>query len=276
MSADREVVLLALDMNPILWTEPAGENDITIKEFLDQIFAFLSQMILTDVFQVAPIIAYNQNGARFLFPDPDKARDVISGRLQATNVGEIQAYCETVIENLQGVLAEDVTSSRDSSGVRLDVALSLALCHLNQYPADVKKRIIVLAKSPDATAYFESTMNALFAAHRIGVVIDSLMIKLDSHLFLNQAALLTGGFSMAVKKRQKCLIQYLLSIPPLPVRDLIVMEKVQALESRTPAVNEPHRMIAMGLMCPVCLSVFEDTNASKFRCSVCKARMLRR
>lgn len=274
MASEREVVLLAIDMNPIAWTSVNEADDITLKEFLDQIFAFITQMVLSDVFQIAPIVAYHQKGAKFLFPEPDKAMDVVTGRLQANNLDEMKLYCETVLQNLHEFITEGAEADvGDLSGVRLDVALALALCHMNRYPPDTKKRILVLTRSRDATAYFESTMNAIFAAHRIGVVIDSLMIKLESSLFLNQAALLTGGFSLSVVTRPRCLIQYMLSIPPLPIRDLIAMEKVKAVESRTPAVNEPTHMIDMGFMCPVCLSVFEDTGKPLWVCSVCGARM---
>jgi transcription initiation factor TFIIH subunit 3 len=270
--ADREITLLLLDTNPIEWSKPKGPSDLTIKEFLDQVFAFLTQMILSDIFQIAPVIAYNQYGARWMFPLPDRASQVISGRLQATNPDEVLSYCSCIVENLQS-FANDCAASpiTDDRGVRLDVALSLALCHLNKYHPESRKRILVLTRSADPVVNFESTMNAIFAAHRINVVIDSVLISLPSSLFLNQAALLTHGFSISVTTRVKCLMQYLLTIPPLTVRPYFLLKRVKAIDYKTPAVNTKN-LIDMGLMCPVCLSVYEDTGKPMGRCVVCHTR----
>jgi transcription initiation factor TFIIH subunit 3 len=271
-SQSREVVVFLVDANPVEWAHVNPQQDITFPEFLDQLFAYLSQMILCDVFQLAPVVAYNQFGARWLFPAPERVDSLISGRLQATNTDEVLDYCRRLLDGLRRFAAEcaRVPSPRDT-GVRLDVALSFALSHLNKYPADANKRIMVLTRSPDPVANFESTMNAVFAAHRIRVVIDSILIKVRSSLFLNQAAILTNGFSIALQTRPKCLIQYLLTIPPLCIRHLIVLKKVKAIDYKTPAVNTKN-MIDIGLMCPVCLSVFEKTEKPMFRCTVCGTR----
>jgi transcription factor TFB4 len=271
---DREVLVLLLDTNPVAWTRRPHptEPHITFSECLDQTFAYLSQMILSDVFQIAPVVAYNQHGAKWLFPAPDKVGQLILGRLQATNPDEVLTYCQTVVANLHAYARECAgrTLQRDP-GVRLDVGLSLALCHLNKYPAEVNKRILVLSRSTDPVLTFESTMNSVFAAHRIGVVVDSLLICVKSSLFLNQAAILTDGFSIALLNRPKCLMQYLLTIPPLSVRKFIVMPKVKAVDYKTPAVNSQN-MIDMGILCPICLSVYEKTAAPIYRCTVCGSR----
>jgi hypothetical protein len=114
-------------------------------------------------------------------------------------------------------------------------------------------------------------MNAILAAHRIGVVIDSVLIGVKSSLFLSQAAIVTQGFSIGLGIRQRCMIQYLLSIPPLPIRELIVVRRAAAVDYKTPAVNTG-KLIDFGLMCPVCLSVYEKTEHSLSRCQICGAR----
>jgi hypothetical protein len=73
-------------------------------------------------------------------------------------------------------------------------------------------------------------MNAVFAAHRINVVVDSVLISVKMSLFLNQAAILTNGFSITLMTRPKCLMQYLLTITPLSGRKYIVMTKVKAID----------------------------------------------
>jgi transcription factor TFB4 len=274
--AEREVLVLLLDANPIEWSKPppksSSQPHITLHEFLDQTFAYLAQMILSDVFQIAPIIAYNQFGAKWLFPLPEKVDQLISGRLQATNPDEVLSYCQSIVNGLLSYARQCAdTENQSDSGVRLDIALSLALCHLNKYPAEVNKRVLVLTRSADPVVNFESTMNAVFAAHRIGVVVDSVLIGVKTSLFLTQAAILTNGFSIALINRPKCLLQYLLTIPPLSVRKFIVMTKIKAVDYKTPAVNTKN-MIDMGILCPICLSVYEKTGTPIYRCTVCGSR----
>jgi hypothetical protein len=276
--ADREVTVLLLDTNPIEWSKPPDPllpptSSLTFASFLDQIFAYLSQMYLADVFQLAPVIAYNQYGARWMFPLPDRADQLISGRLQATNQDEVFSYCSSIVDNLCIYDTDCANSPAGDGGVRLDVALSLALCHLNKYPAAFKKRILVLTRSVDSIVNFESTMNAIFAAHRISVVIDSILIGISekSALFLNQAALLTNGFSISVMSRLHCLMQYLMTIPPLVVRGYFNMKRVKPIDYKTPAVNTKN-LIDRGLMCPVCLSVYEEQEKGIHRCIVCGLR----
>jgi hypothetical protein len=99
---------------------------------------------------------------------------------------EILDYCHQLLDGL-GCFASVC------AGVPLDVAPSFGLCHLNKCAADINRRIPVLTRSSDRVANFESTMNAVFATHHI----DSILIWLKSSLFLNQAAILAGGFSFA-------------------------------------------------------------------------------
>ena len=241
-------------------------------------------MILSDVFQLAPVIAYNQCGVHWLFPSPDRAELLIKGSLQATNTDEILSYCQSINQNLCDFAKQCANVDQTTNDVRLDVAISTALCHLNRYSSEYLKRILVITPSKDtfddksndrnkeSEANFESTMNSIFAAHRINVTIDSILINVPESLFLNQASILTNGFSTSIcnMTRIQYLLQYLLSIPPLPIRNLIVLKKVKAIDYKTPAVNT-NNLIDQGIMCPVCLSVFEKTDKPINICSVCRS-----
>lgn len=267
MENAREIVLFLIDANPIAW----GTKNISFTEAISQLFSYLSQMILSDVFQLAPVLAYNQCGVSWLFPSPDEAPLLIKGSLQATNPAEILSYCKTIAQKLAEFSRKCTTIEQNRNDVRLDVAISTAICHLNRYPPDFLKRILVLTPSNDSKSNFESTMNSIYAAHRINITIDSILIDVSDSLFLNQAAIITNGFSITIKNRVQYLLQYLLSIPPLPIRNLIVLKEVKAENYTTPAVNTKD-LINQGIMCPVCLSVFEQKNEKIRICEVCKSR----
>ncbi|OHT13715.1 hypothetical protein TRFO_16035 [Tritrichomonas foetus] len=267
--ADREVVLFLIDTNPVAWNK-LEEEGVRFTDILSQLYAYLTQMILSDVFQLAPIIAYNQCGVHWLFPAPEQAESLINGNLQVTNSDEILSYCNSINKNLCDFANQCSTAEQKTNDVRLDVAISTALCHLNRYPKEFMKRIFVITPSKDSESSFESTMNAIFAAHRINVTIDSVLINISESLFLNQAAILTNGFTISVKNRLKYLLQYFLSIPPLPVRNLMVLKKVKAIDYKTPSVNTKE-LIDQGLMCPICLSVYQKTDKPLNTCKVCKS-----
>lgn len=271
----REVVAFLIDTNPIAWKKLADRGDLSFKEFLDELFSYFTQMILTDIFQAPPILAYNQLGCEWLFPAPENTKSLVNGDIQLTNSDEVFVYYNVVIENLTKFSEKTAQMKMKSgTGVRLDLVFSKALCLLNKFPNEMPKRIFTISVSEDSQENFESTINAIFAAHRIGVVIDSFLINpAKDSLFLNQAALITGGFSLSIKFRIKLLAQYLLSIPPLPIRDLVALKKVQNINYKTPAENTQN-MIDVGLLCPVCLSVFEKTENRLRICPICKTRSL--
>lgn len=284
MEHQREIVLFLIDTNPIAWNklEKKGDSFVSV---ISQVYSYLTQMILSDVFQLAPVIAYNQCGVHWLFPTPEDAENLIKGNLQATNTDEIINYCQSINKNLCEFAKNCAEVEQHTNDVRLDVAISTALCHLNRYPSEYLKRIMIITPSQDSKANFESTMNAIFAAHRIKVTIDSIFLysqesnHIDNQdksesLFLNQASILTGGFSISINQgtnRIQYLLQYLFSIPPLPIRNMIVLKKVKAIDYKTPAVNTK-KLIDQGVMCPVCLSVFEKQEKPLNRCSVCGLR----
>lgn len=271
----REIVVFAIDTNPIAWKKLADNGDVTFQEFLDELFAYIEQMILTDIFQAPPILAYNQLGCEWLFPAPKDAKSFVNNEIQLTNSEEVYAYCREVVENLTEFTEKMAQMSLSGDvGVRQDLVFSKALCLLNKFPPEIPKRIFTISVSEDSQEHFESTINAIFAAHRIGVVIDSFLIKVDKDsLFLNQAALITGGFTLSIKFRTKLIAQYLLSIPPIPIRNMFSLKKVQNINYKTPAENT-QKMIDVGLLCPVCLSVFEKTENRLRICPVCKTRSL--
>ena len=266
--SDREIVLFLIDTNPIAWNKLESEFSVSFSSVMSQIYSYLMQMVLSDVFQLPPLLAYNQCGVKWLFPSPDQATALISGNLQATNTGEIVSYCRAINNCLSAFANECAEKEQKVNDVRLDVAISTALCHLNKYPSNYLKRIIVITPSNDSESCFESTMNSIFTAHRINVTIDSLLLNVKDSLFLNQAAILTGGFSLSIQKRLPYIFQYLLALPPLPIRGLIELKKVQARNYTAPAVNTK-KLIDQGLMCPVCLSVYEKDDKPLNKCQVC-------
>ena len=232
---------------------------------MQQLFVYLKQMILSDQILPPAIIAYNQCKAEYLYPDPSLAEKVMEESYQPTNTEQINKYFDSILENLRE-FTKSCASLPQFPSTRVDVALSLALCHLNGYtnPSNLR-RILVFSLSEDKGSQYD---NILFTAKRIGATIDSFFLNSNTMCFLQQAADMTNGFSKFLNNPQY-LIQYLLSLPPLTVRHLISLPSNPSMKYFAPSVDTK-QMISYGYLCPTCLSVFETVMT---RCPVCQSRL---
>jgi hypothetical protein len=154
--------------------------------------------------------------------------------------------------------------------VRLDIGISKTLCFLNfiEYK-EILKQILVLSASDHTDLPFEHTMNTVFAAHRINVVIDSIFLNQNTSVFLDQASIITKGFCVPLKYPNH-LLQYLFSIPNLNVRYLVEMSETHHSECRVLSADS-HKMINQGYLCSICMILFESSSR---QCPICKSRLL--
>ena len=188
-SSSREILCLLIDANPLAW---AKMQQLSISDFMHHLFVYLKQMILSDQILPPSVIAYNQCKAAFLYPDPHMASKVMDESFQPTNTEQINQYFDSLLNNLKEFNISCASLPRFQT-VRVDVALSLALCHLNGFTDQTNpKRILVFSISEDKGSQYD---NILFTAKRVNVTIDSFFLNSSAMCFLKQAADMTHGFS---------------------------------------------------------------------------------
>lgn len=190
---------------------------------------------------------------------------------------------------------DDEEQKSGDGGSMLADALSCALCHVNRFapakdagsPSALKPRVLVLSCSPDDGAQYRPMMNAVFAAQRLGAPIDACCLSAVDSAFLQQAAHISGGTctlpfrthsSGATAKQkgtseQRRLYQHLLStfLADTETRKLLQQPHRPTLDLR-PACFKTRRVVDIGFVCSVCLSIYHPTAVGKAerRMTVCE------
>lgn len=262
METQRESIVLLIDVNPIAWSKMEA---ITINEFMEHVFIYLKQMILADQFLPPAIIAYNQCTAKFLYPLPSMAERTMDEDFQPTNSAQINEYFDSILQNLRDFNKSCIEMPRFLAP-RIDLALSLALCHFNGYTNKQNlKRILVFSVSEDKGSQYD---NILFTAKRVGVTIDSFFLNYNQMCFLKQAADMTNGFSRKLDHPAN-LAQYLFTLPSLLIRNYLNLPENSTMDYFAPSIDTKE-MISRGFICPICLSIFKEYQRNK--CPICGSR----
>jgi transcription initiation factor TFIIH subunit 3 len=129
-------------------------------------------------------------------------------------------------------------------------------------PGSLTSRILILSASPDNSAQYIPTMNAIFAAQRLGIPIDVLTLA-SASTFLQQAADATGGIHLArtTPTSHAGLLQTLmLGFLPDPTarQNLILPAQTSGaggVDFRAACFCH-RRIVDLGYVCSICLSIF--------------------
>jgi transcription initiation factor TFIIH subunit 3 len=178
--------------------------------------------------------------------------------------------------------------------------LTVALCHLNQLKKSHgnKGRIVVLQACADDSSQYIPSMNAVFTAKAMGIVIDALFVasdlpatigdinnnsssdsKMVNHStsttqssFLQQATHLTGGQYLPLKVGlMPSLLQFLIQLflPAPHMRDSLTLPRpTEVLDCRATCFCH-NKTISKGVVCPVCLAVYCSRST---QCNTCGTR----
>eukprot|EP00667_Euglena_gracilis_P018075 EG_transcript_19155 len=195
------------------------------------------------------LVACRPGGSRILLPPP--------GGSLPTDLALFQEVQDSVRQGLAAFAEE--AGEGGGEGTALASALSLALCYIHRVCAaspETTAQILVLSASPDTPAQYVSVMNALFSAHKMGVVVDGCHVAGEQSAFLQQAADLTGGVYLRPQDPTS-LLQQLLStvLCPKPLRAQLPFPSVSLVQCK--AACFCHRKeVETGHVCSVCFSIY--------------------
>ena len=131
-------------------------------------------------------------------------------------------------------------------------------------PPSLTSRILILSASPDNSAQYIPTMNAIFAAQRLGIPIDVLTLA-SASTFLQQAADATVGIHLARTtpvSHAGILQTLMLGFLPDPTARQNLILPAQASGSGAGGVDFRaacfchRRIVDLGFVCSICLSIF--------------------
>jgi len=139
----------------------------------------------------------------------------------------------------------------------------------------VQPRMLIVHASSDSPSQHLATMNAIFAAQKLSVLIDVVLLnQREDSMQLQQAAHLTGGLYLRPpvgSPMQRALAQYLLSccLPDRYARQFVSAPQQGQLETRAICFLSK-QALEVGFACSVCLAVFGDEKLPS--CPVCATR----
>ncbi len=253
---------------------PSWEEPEALGTVIEQMLIFLNAYQLLSASNQLTVLASNPTAVEVLWPPPDAGADVVVAQSDAH--GLRTAVARGVYRLASSPDLSDQTSDDDAP--LLSAALTTALCRLHRamraHPR-VQPRMLVLHATADSAAQHLATMNALFAAQKLGVLIDAVLLRTHSHsMLLQQAAHLTGGLYLHARSgtpAQRALVQYLITscLPDRYARQLLSTPPQGELETRARCflTKQP---LEIGYACSVCLAVFAHDKLPA--CPVCSTR----
>ncbi|KAK9803213.1 hypothetical protein WJX73_003629 [Symbiochloris irregularis] len=270
------LMVVLLETHSSMWiqadSQPADQRHLSAAGLLEQAVGFLNAfLLLSDANQLA-VFCIHASTSHLLHLSPGllqtRAKD--KALMQDTLGLEI-------IARIQDIMQQPET---DMGGrPALAGALSRALCFIRgQWGGSAEEgqrlkalgrappRLLTIASSQDAPQQYIPTMNAIFAAQKLGVVMDTCMAGPHESAYLQQAAHITGGQYLRPSK-PGALLQYLLTLylADTNTRKLLKYPPSPGIDFSASCFCHKNP-IDMGFVCSVCLSIFCE-NVKE--CSTC-------
>ncbi|CBX92465.1 hypothetical protein IAQ61_006141 [Plenodomus lingam] len=138
--------------------------------------------------------------------------------------------------------------------------------HVDRIP--LTSRILIVSVSGDLANQYIPVMNSIFAAQRKRIPIDILKLAGDTVL-LQQASDATGGVYMK-PERPEGLLQYLMMafLPDVTARASLVVPNAGGVDFRAACFCH-RRVVDIGFVCSVCLSIFCSPDLPDNLCLTC-------
>ncbi|RPD59856.1 transcription factor Tfb4 [Lentinus tigrinus ALCF2SS1-6] len=261
-----------LDLSPTQWAlcaQSANPTGITLQTFLSQLLAFLNAHIACKDENTLAVFGAFPGQSGMLY---SSTGEITSARTESTDANTYRPF-RTLDSTLMTLIAERLESydsTTEEAPIGLVGCLTKALCYINRAittssssvteiegaVASVDPRILVLSVSPDQSSTYIPIMNSIFSAQKLKVTIDVCKIFGAENVFLQQAAHLTGGAYVQVE-RTDALLQYMMMsfLPPPAIRQLISVPTQDRVDFRAACFCHK-RIVEIGFVCSVCLSIF--------------------
>ncbi|PWA02437.1 hypothetical protein BB558_001412 [Smittium angustum] len=250
------LLVIIMDCNPFQWEK----NDISIKEATSQLLVFINAYLALKPENSLAIVGSSVDKCEFFYPSSslqtknDEMIDVGYSQFKKTDEKIIQ-HLYQFYENTK------LPTIHDHDTCRLANSLSKALSYINKIKKGVSNnnihpRIMILSVSNDDAKQYIPTMNSIFAAQKLDVIIDVCRISKTKSMFLEQASEITGG-NYVEEILPTGLLQTLLFsfLPDQYTRQFLSAPTKKDVDFR--AVCFCHkRVVDIGYVCSACLSIF--------------------
>ncbi|RNA32317.1 general transcription factor IIH subunit 3 [Brachionus plicatilis] len=280
MNNEKNLLIVILDTNPIWWgLQNSGSiqqedqvpihDNITFSDCLSGVMGFINAYKTMNQNNSVCLIAAHNTRAEYLYPAKSKLAD--NNQTPWERYEQISDIYESVKEGLKNLSQQHLENLSDAKEVKnkdnlsndsmISSAMGLGLCFINRiqrkyiFAESVKYRFVVIKASDDSSNQYMSFMNMIFSAEKSNIIIDSCALLHDSSL-LQQASNLTNGVYFRVPQLNG-LLSYLLwlYLPDEQTRNMLVYPPKTDVDYRAACFCH-HKLIDVGYVCSVCLSVF--------------------
>ena len=259
---DPSAVAIIFDGSPNYW-----EDDATLAGAIGAVLLFANAFRLLNAGNRLLLVGEHPKAAKCLLPGPAAA-------------SPWRRWSQILRKTLVGS-AGQMIMAEVAGGSLVGGALALALCRLaaaRRAAPRLQLRVLVLHASPDVPGQHLPAMNCAFAAKKLGVIVDAIVLAPSDSPLLQTAADVTGGLYLKPDAAARAgLAQYLLSacLPDQHARQIVRPPAQGKLETRALCylTKQP---VEIGHACSVCLTVFADPTAlgSPPTCPVCGERFV--
>ncbi|KAJ2778887.1 RNA polymerase II transcription factor B subunit 4 [Coemansia interrupta] len=261
LESDASLLVVVLDINASAW----ARSPLALDDALQQTIIFINAYLALKPSNQLVVLASTRSECRTLYPaEPGSISDGEDIRVYE----QFRAADIAILSGVRALLssasaAASRAQTEDSEHSLISRALSKALCHINQMRSStldaVWPRVLVLSAGVDAAAEYISLMNGIFAAQRMGVLIDVCKVAgAGDSVFLQQAAEISGGVYLRVDARAGwSLLQTLLFgfLADHYTRQVLYLPGNERTDFRATCFCHK-RIVDIGFVCSVCLSIF--------------------
>eukprot|EP01134_Creolimax_fragrantissima_P007790 CFRG7790T1 len=292
--AEDTLLVAVIDCNPYVWGSLGDKNKdegsiskhMTFAQCADAVMVFLNAYMMMSQNHSVAVVASHASGSTLIYPEEVPGlNEAVGERVhtishfdgQQCHFADINSI---IVQNLKRLsnLTPNASDEKAAPGYSmLSAALARSLCFINKVKLNVpvgrnvEARILVINASPDYAAQYMSVMNCIFAAVKNKVTIDACVLNGEesSSGFLQQATEISGGLHTSLKMTD-ALLQYLLTfyLPNKDEREVMRLPRQTDVDYRAACFCH-NKVISIGYVCSVCLSVFCEV---KGVCSTCHTR----
>lgn len=294
----RNLLLLVLDMTPATWG--SCKSEFGLPNCIEAVLGFANSHLMLSPHNELAVIGVTPSKIKFIYPNDlepptsasnDGQNDALSCMNNTVRQLALSLVTSCSSTSTQIVLAGAIIKALcyylrrcrelQPSTRHLDDSLEMTM-EISEGSEKISSRILIIKASDDNPSQYLALMNSVFTAQKLHVPIDTCVLSLPQQSdnlsgrcgpsslghssLLQQAADLTGGIYLQVP-RVSGLLQYLLSVflPSSKMRTSLLLPDSRSsglsfgVDFRAACFCHK-RLIDIGYVCSVCLSVFCEFN----------------
>ncbi|KZT70986.1 transcription factor Tfb4 [Daedalea quercina L-15889] len=262
---------VVVDLSPTHWYLSSTRTQhnarpLSLKSFLSHLLVFLNSHIACKDENTLAVFGVLPGRSIMLYSSTSESSGNPLDKADANTYRPFKVLDATVMRTIAEHVENLGPSDLEIPG-ELVGALTKSLCHINRITttssahangqtASIDPRILILSVSPDQSLSYIPIMNSIFSAQKLRVTIDVCKVYGSESVFLQQAAHLTGGSYLHID-RADALLQYLTMsfLPPPGIRQLLSVPTQDKIDFRAACFCHK-RIVDIGFVCSVCLSIF--------------------